>query len=536
MLHTNKPRLIIKRLILGFFLFLLLTVGWLISWSTSSVSSLKSLKLNDAANRANQALVVLQPINNLLALKSKDLVAWQSGLELVSSLADWQNYLDSEGLKTQDISQIKPSVDLLNNTLDSLDQLSTDLPSAFILKSFVPNSIQDLLTYWQLHKNDLRLLVTDYILTDHKVLLLFQNSHELRATGGFMGSYALLEISQGKINSWVVEDIYDADGQFSGLVEAPPGVKEYLSSTRGMRLPDSNWQPEFDRSAQQVLQYFALGNRQDIDTVVAINHSALEKLLEITGPVYLPDYHTTITDQTAVNLLENRPGTFFAGSQLKKHLISQLFTQMIIKLEGFSVDNWQSLIQLLPQLINSKDLQIYSIQPQTQQLLSDLGLTATWMEIGDKDIVGWVESNVGINKVNQYITRSLELELDQYQTLITASFENIGDRQYVNYQRLYLPQNWQIVQLADKNKEIVVWHEDLIELSNGETVKEVGFLMLVPAMEKQTISITIDRRQDPLVTNQQLYLPKQSGLPPLPVTIIKHNVSSTLLLESDTVL
>lgn len=120
---------------------------------------------------------------------------------------------------------------------------------------------------------------------NHRLVVLLQNSDELRATGGFMGSYAVIELNEGVIHQLHVQDIYVPDGQFTGFVTAPPGAAEYLSSGKGLRLPDSNWYPDFPTSAQSVMQFFALGKETQIKTIVAINVEVVEELLNITGPI-----------------------------------------------------------------------------------------------------------------------------------------------------------------------------------------------------------------------------------------------------------
>lgn len=511
--------------------------GWLVIWSLISVSSLKQLQFDQSARQAQMALAVTKPINFISNNQLSLMTTWQAGLKLVTLLPEWNKYLTSSNINStsSEETQLLPP-QFMTQTFAGLDQISQHQSKIKLFSQLTPKPMANFLNFWQAHSPELKTLISDYLLNDHTILLVFQNSHELRATGGFMGSYALLKTKSGQIESLVVEDIYDADGQFTGFVSAPPGVQEYLSSARGMRLPDSNWQAEFSQSAQNILQYFALGNRSNIDTVMAVNHSVLENLLQLTGPVYLPDYHQTITAETAVNLLENRPGAFFAGSGQKKHLISQLLNQMMLKTEDLTTDDWSKLLALLPRFVSQKDLQIYSIQPKLQAKLEQLNLTGSWTWPENTDLIGWVESNVGINKVNKYVTRSLEIELKQYQTQIFAQFDNTDSLQYTNYQRVYIPSQWQVVSVVDHQKEIVDWHLKIIELASGQTVGEIGFLMLVPSYGQQAISIVFDRRNNPLTEGKKVYLPKQSGLPPVPITITRTESTVTLVWEKDEIL
>jgi len=522
-------------LLLVVLILFLLIGGKVVNQSLDSFAKLKNGQIDLSASQAQKALIIIKPLNLITGHRISFLAAWQAGLDLETLLPDWIKYLSYAQTSQNQAEDAVLSAKLISQTCADIDQLSLYLPRIFWAQKLIPKPVLAVFDYWQNHQAELRSLISYYLNNNHTILLIFQNSHELRASGGFMGSYALLKTKSGQIESWVVEDIYDADGQFTGFVTAPHGVKEYLSSAKGMRLPDSNWQAEFSQAAPTILQYFALGDRSNIDTVITINHSVLEDLLKVTGPIYLPDYHQVITSETAINLLENRPGNFFAGSGLKKHLISQLITQIKLLFEDFGTEEWTTFFELMPKFISHKDIQIYSIQPDIQAHLEQLGVTGTWPWPKDADLVGWIESNVGINKVNKYVTRTLEITLSQYQTQITAQFHNADSLQYVNYQRVYVPNQWQIVSVVDQNREIVDWHQELVELTDGQVVREIGFLVITPGQSQQTVSLLFDRRNDPKTSGKEIFMPKQSGLPPLPVTLIRDDLSQTVMLESDQV-
>jgi len=55
---------------------------------------------------------------------------------------------------------------------------------------------------------------------DKEYLVLFQNNGELRPTGGFIGSVGDLRLSQGKVDDFTIQDVYDLDGQLK--LHIPP--------------------------------------------------------------------------------------------------------------------------------------------------------------------------------------------------------------------------------------------------------------------------------------------------------------------------
>src|SRR6185369_5710886 len=77
-------------------------------------------------------------------------------------------------------------------------------------------------------------------------LLIFENYDEERATGGFIGTYGVLKVSNGSINKLQISSIYDLDGQIFEQIAAPgpfqPDIKRW-----GIR--DANWFADFPTSA-----------------------------------------------------------------------------------------------------------------------------------------------------------------------------------------------------------------------------------------------------------------------------------------------
>lgn len=371
-------------------------------------------------------------------------------------------------------------------------------------------------------------------------LILLQNSDELRASGGFLSSYALLTLERGQITRLEIEDIYDADGQFQGYVQAPPGVAEYLSGGRGLRLPDANWSSDFPLSAEQILAYFALGEQAQIDGVIALNEQFIEALLRLLGPIQLPDYNLTLTADNLSDALHHRPQAFFPGSLQKKHLLNQAKSVLLATLTQATQLSHEALFSLLRQQLAAKNLLFYSPEPNLEQFFQKQQVAGA-LPRGDKEteVLALVESNVGINKVNQWIEREIGLEFtpareaNLAQLQIDLLFQNHSQtEQYVNYQRVIIDPYWSIVALegeAVESKQAGVTSTELTT-SLGAVMTEHGFLLQIPAASQRRVTLTLQTDQ-PL--KPRWLLVKQPGLKPLPVTIYSTSGTTTLLLDQN---
>ena len=112
-------------------------------------------------------------------------------------------------------------------------------------------------------------------------LVLIQDNHELRASGGFIEGLALISVVGGHISDVQLLSSFTADAQMKGSVE-PPDLKKSLGESNWY-FRDSNWEADFPIVAQKAAWFVAKQLNRQIDVVVATNTSSLPSLLDIVG-------------------------------------------------------------------------------------------------------------------------------------------------------------------------------------------------------------------------------------------------------------
>ncbi|MBI3887467.1 DUF4012 domain-containing protein, partial [Candidatus Microgenomates bacterium] len=152
-------------------------------------------------------------------------------------------------------------------------------------------------------------------------LLVFQNSAELRPSGGFIGSYGLLNIDNGKLSSWEIQDVYTADGQLKGYVPPPDELLHFFNQ-QSWYLRDSNWSPDFPLTAKRIIWFFEKETGQQVDGVIAVNLGAAQKIIKAIGPLNLTDLNQTVSGEDFFQKAEySSEINFFAGSTQKKDFL-----------------------------------------------------------------------------------------------------------------------------------------------------------------------------------------------------------------------
>lgn len=494
-----------------------------------------------AVKRLDQSAQILKRFSSLPGPTQSEIKLWLDYTLLGSQLGqDCQVILDAQWTTLADL----PTAAIISSIPQYLTisaQIETDGAQSKFLQSLlekkgIPQRISQARNWLQAVAPILRKRST--------WLVLLQNDNELRATGGFMGSYAVLTLNQGAIENISIEDIYDADGQFTGYFPAPAGVSEYLSSGNGLRLPDANWSPDVPSSIQQVLGYFAIADKQHVDGAITITNSVIAQILTLTGPLPLADYQTTLSADTLDVVLQNRPQPFFPGSIQKKHMLDQAKNQLLFALSKLSIEDWWKLGQIVEQQLQSKNITVFSLDPALYQLLSDSNLTGELRPLEpDSELLAIVESNVGINKSNRWQERSVALSNNQQQEITaTLVLQNRApstlepaESRYTNYLRFITDSSWQLQSVAVNATDVTdLWNQDTISTYAGLELVQIGGLVVIDPGKTVTVELVFDRRKD---DTNSITLVKQPGLDgTLYQLSTSDNTNSQLLLNHDTLI
>ncbi len=337
-----------------------------------------------------------------------------------------------------------------------------------------------------------------------KYAVLFQNNAEIRATGGFIGSFAIMNFENGKLYDLPIYDVYDADGQLKGHVEPPPPIKDILGEANWY-LRDSNFDPDFPGSARRAEWFIKKSLNLDLDGTVAVNVFTLEDILSAIGPLQIPDYNETIS---AENLYEraqyHAEVNFFPGSTQKKEFLSTIASTLFAKLPSLTAEEGLRLASALSSSIDQKNALVSVLNPGATSILEKLGWTGEVLDpvcpsegLCYQDYTMVVDSNFGVNKANYYVTRRVEqvITLDKdlgvnhtlrltYHNASTSNSWPAGD--YKNYQRIYLPEGTAISELKVNGVALSSSEFELFA-EHGKTV--VAHLVTTKTSETTTIEL-----------------------------------------------
>ena len=238
-----------------------------------------------------------------------------------------------------------------------------------------------------------------------RYLVLFQNSSELRPTGGFPGTYGLLTMEGGKVKDWRADDIYNPDGQIKTLI-VPPAQLQSITPSWGMR--DSAWWSDFPTSARNVMKFWRLSGGADVDGVIAIHPEILQDILSVTGPLTVPGYDTTITADNFLATLQAQIEVDRPTGQPKR-IIADLAPLVLERLTVLSGADRARLLTALKGALERRDVMAYFTDTSMQDFVTATGWSGE-VKKTDGDYLMVVVTNVKGVKSDAVTDTSLKLE------------------------------------------------------------------------------------------------------------------------------
>jgi hypothetical protein len=236
-------------------------------------------------------------------------------------------------------------------------------------------------------------------------LLLAQNEQELRATGGFISSVALLRLSGGRIVELDFRDSYAVDDLSQPHPAAPGALEEHMLAQIWV-LRDSNWYPDFPTSAQAARDLYSLDQGVLVDGVVAADLTATQLLVECMEPLELDGYEEEVTGSNVVQLMqlywsspsgEGQTGDWWVH---RKDFMGDLLSAMMATAQRdiASIDLAQ-LVAALQRSLKEKHMLVYIVDPELSARLRESGWDGS-LTAYEGDYLMVLDSNMGFNKVN----------------------------------------------------------------------------------------------------------------------------------------
>lgn len=289
-----------------------------------------------------------------------------------------------------------------------------------------------------------------------RYLAVFQNNTELRPTGGFMGSFAEMDIDRGEVARMFVPSggTYDVQGQLQAYVAAP-GPLQLLKAR--WEFQDANWFPDFPSSAKKMRWFYSQSGGPTVDGVVAVNATFVAELLRLLGPVEMPKYGRTFDAENFVfetqkiveleyDRVDNAP----------KEVIGDLAPILLERMQTADTKTLMAVIDLVAKGLQEKDILLNFRDNDLQASIESLGWSGAVKQTNG-DYLMVVNTNLGGGKTDGVIDQNVHVDVAigpdgslEHTVTITKTHRGMKTALFsgsnnVDYLRIYVPRDSELV-------------------------------------------------------------------------------------------
>lgn len=360
-------------------------------------------------------------------------------------------------------------------------------------------------------------------------LIVFQNSAEIRPTGGFISSFAFVTIQKGKLLDIDYQSAYQLDSQLVGTEPPPQPIKDRLGESNWL-IRDANWAADGRQSAKKIENLIERASGRRVDATIILTTPALQSILAKTGEII--DSDGAAWNQ--LNIVERLVYADRADSQTGQR--QDPLVSLAKALEEFikTNPNRYQLISGALAAIGENNLLITSSDQGFSQILKTLQVDGSLPEVSCpaefdsaaclSDQISIIDANLGVNKADYFMVKEHDIGVSlsasaQTSSSVTLRYYNpAGSSQYPagtyrNYVRAYLPQDSIITSVVRLSPDGLVAVTTDNSLEAGRKV--IGWYMEIPVGSQEIFRLESIRPLKLVLQNQtaaySLTIRKQPG-------------------------
>ncbi len=246
-------------------------------------------------------------------------------------------------------------------------------------------------------------------------LLVVQNNAEARATGGFIGNYGIITAQDGKLDVGELQRTSTWNNALRDLPDpsytAPDDYRaRYAQFLPATTLQNVNLSPDFPSVAKVLMSLAPQAGVGPVDGVLAVDPEGLAALLQLTGPIRVEGWPTQISADNVVDVTLRDAYAAFARSPERADFLGDVAQVAVDAATDGDLGKPASIAKVLGGAAHAGHLVLAFARPEEQAVAADLGV-AGGMARPRSDAVAVTTSNIGANKLDYYLQRTLDYQV-----------------------------------------------------------------------------------------------------------------------------
>lgn len=260
-----------------------------------------------------------------------------------------------------------------------------------------------------------------------RYFLAIQNPAELRATGGIIGNWGILNVANGKVELEDIsrtrllnEDVVPRGGSSRQLDAPPEYLERYLRFTPAQVWQNLNVSPDFPTVGKLIAGLYPQSGGEPIDGVIAVDPVGLSTLLSLTGPVSVPNWPQPLTAANVVDVTLRQAYDVFELEE-REDFLGDVAETVWRRATSMNLGSPALLARKLGKAGHEGHLMLWFPDPKEQALAERLGVAGAVPRLRSDSLFVNTQNASG-NKVDYYLTRQVDytVELHPDEGLLSA--------------------------------------------------------------------------------------------------------------------
>lgn len=285
--------------------------------------------------------------------------------------------------------------------------------------------------------------------SDRTYLLAAQNSTEIRAGGGFPGSVGTITIVDGVLTIGDFNSVYDVLPYGTPASVGPSELEDTLFGN-WMHYPrDASFNPDFERVAQIWAKAYGNKSNTNVDGVISLTPTIIQRLLSYMGEVQLSD-GTVLNGENATQMLQHdlyykyfNNASYTDGTN---DVVDSLFaetakTTMSRLVDDFDLNKIAGYLSVFNAGAEDRTIMMWMADETEQQYVRDVGCSGglndnpenpeigVYISGSDPCKLGWyvnVNTQIGEAQVNEDGTRTYDVTVTVENTIDNNTIKTAG--------------------------------------------------------------------------------------------------------------
>ncbi len=239
-------------------------------------------------------------------------------------------------------------------------------------------------------------------------LVLFGNPAETRGLGGFIGAWAQLDASEGKlelVRHGKMGELNDATDPASRQIT---GEEEYLRRYGYLQparfIQNISASPDFPTVARVAQQLYPQAGGTEVDGVMYVDPTALAALLELTGPVLSENIPMPLTSENAADFLMHDQYVDIPGIDDRTDVLSDAAEATFDALTSRELPSIATITSTMSPMMHNRNIMAVLNDADAGRYVDRIGLTGAFPPPEGSDFAAVTISNGSQNKVDYFVT------------------------------------------------------------------------------------------------------------------------------------